>query len=371
MNTAPHPSEEQLSRFQHRTLEAGELLDVDQHLATCGECRERLWRDSGAPGQVASLRSVFSEHLEYEQIVSAADGSADAGMEQHLAECAMCQGEVDDLRQFQGELKAAPRTVVQMPARKASWRIPAYAAIAAGVVLAGGLTFRSLNQRPAVETPQIARVNPAPTLAPTQAMEPGLAPDQQAAVQLAVSTRRLERAEVLDRLIAKRGVLLGAPGEAKSFAVSAPLGTTVLTDRPVFRWEAVAGAGKYVVAVFDDRFQKVEESPSLSVTEWTPDQPLGRGRIYNWQVTAQMGGRTLRSPVPPAPEARFQVAGPEVAMQMDNARRNHPGNHLLLAVLLAKAGALDEASLELDRLAGTDAAMARALRESLNEIRKP
>jgi hypothetical protein len=250
-----------------------------------------------------------------------------------------------------------------MPVRKSPSRMPVWAAAAAGLILCAGIAFRVLHhEQPVVEAPPVAQVAPP--------AEPALAPDQQAAVQLALSTHTLQRAEVLDRLITKRGVLLGAPGEAKSFAVNAPLGTTVLQDRPVFRWDAVAGAGKYVVAVFDDRFQKVAESPALTATEWTPEQPLARGRIYNWQVTAHIGAKTLRSPVPPAPEARFQVADPEVAMQIENARRDHPGNHLLLAVLLAKAGALDDASQELDALAATDAATAKALRDSLLEIRK-
>jgi hypothetical protein len=244
--------------------------------------------------------------------------------------------------------------------------MPAYAAIAAGLVLAGGLTFRSLRPERKVAEPRIAEMTPSPARPAEQA----LAPEQQAAVQLALSTHRLERAAVLDRLITKRSVLLGAPSEQKSFAVLSPMGTMVLNDRPVFRWEAVAGAGRYVVAVFDDGFQKVAESPSLTATEWTPEQPLARGRVYNWQVTAHVGKRTLRSPAPPAAEARFEVAGLDASMQIENARRENPGNHLLLAVLLAKVGALDEAAQELDALEATDAATAESLRASLLAIRK-
>jgi hypothetical protein len=229
-------------------------------------------------------------------------------------------------------------------------------------VLAAGFTYRMLHRETAApQTPIVAQAAPPP--------EPALAPDQQAAIQLALSSHSLERAGILERLISKRGVLLGAPGEQKSFAINAPMGTVVLNDHPVFRWEEVAGAGKYVVAVFDDSFQKVVESPPLTAPECTPEKPLARGRIYNWQVTAHVGERTLRSPVPPAPEARFQVAGIDETTQVENLRRDHPGNHLLLAVMLARTGALDEASRELDALAATDAATAQSLRESLKSIR--
>jgi hypothetical protein len=358
MQRASHLTEEQFARFQDRTLEAPDLMAVDEHLAACGECRQRLEREQHAIEQIAALHARISHHLTYEQVVACADGAED----RHLAECAACRDEVADLRKFRSELRSAPRTMVEMPARKSGRRIPAWAAIAAGLLLAGGLTFSLLHREPSVaELPKVARVAPP--------AEPALAPEQQAAVQLALTSHALERAPVLNRLISKRGVLLGAPGKQRAFAIDSPMGTVVLNDRPVFRWEAVTGATTYVVAVFDERFQKVAESPALTTAEWTPEQPLARGQLFNWQVTAHVGGRKLRSPVPPAPEARFQVAAAEDALRVETARRDHPGNHLLLAVLLARDGALDDAAHELDALSATDAATAQPLRESLKAIR--
>jgi hypothetical protein len=211
---------------------------------------------------------------------------------------------------------------------------------------------------------------PVVALQPPKPSEPELAPEQRDAIQLAVAGHKFVRASVLDRLISKRGVLLGEPGEPKTFDLSAPLGTAVINDHPTFRWQAARGATHYVVSVFDDSFHKVAESPAVSATEWQPAKPLARGRIYLWQVSATIGGEIIRSPVPPAPEARFQVAGADAAAAVEKARQEHPGNHLLLAVLLAKNGALDESALELDALAGSDPATAKGLRESLAEIRK-
>ncbi len=188
---------------------------------------------------------------------------------------------------------------------------------------------------------------------------------------MAITSRKFAPAPVLGSLIARRGVLLGSPDETRTFEIGAPAGTAVLTDRPTFRWQAVEGASRYVVSVFDADFRKVAESPHLTTPLWQPEQPLARDRIYNWQVTATAGGTTFRSPVPPAPEARFQVVSAAGALSIETARREHPGNHLLLAALLAKLGALDDAAAELDALAATDSQTAHALRESLDQLRKP
>jgi hypothetical protein len=366
MKKADHLTEEQFSRYQRRTLEPAELLDVDQHIAQCEECLARLWRESGSVPALRDLRSQLSEHLDYDQIVACAEGTSSTAWEQHLAECDLCRTEVSDLRQFRTELSTASQTakVIAMPARKTSWRLPAYAAIAAGTVLVAGLSFWALRKQ---SQPIAPPVQTAKTLQP---VEPALLPEQQAAVDLALATGKLGRAPVLGRLIAKRGVLLGAPAEARTFEIGSPMGTTVLSDRPAFRWQPVEGAKKYVVSVFDADFREVAESPALTSAVWQPEQSLARGRIYYWQVTATVGGSTLRAPMPPAPEARFQVVRDGEAVEIESARRDHPGNHLLLAVLMANAGALDDAAVELDALAATDAATAQTLRESLNGIRK-
>ncbi|MEO8370320.1 MAG: hypothetical protein ABI806_14140 [Candidatus Solibacter sp.] len=362
MNKAAHPDNQELKGYQLRTLAPADLLAVDPHLAECEPCRARL----AAPAMpaLAELRAQFTEHLDYDQIVKCSEGRGGAALEQHLAECELCRAEVLDLKNFKGELASFPRSkVVAMPAPVKKSRTPVWAGVAAGTILVAGLSYWSLRSSGNPQPPPVllAQAPPAEAVLPA---------DQQSAIQAALSEHKLERAAVLDRLITQRGVLLGTPGEARTFDLAAPMGTSVLTDRPVFRWQAVPGAAQYVVSLFDDTFHKVGESPILTAAEWQPAQPLERGRVYNWQVSAKVGGATLRSPLPPAPEARFQVAGAQQAVEIEKARRDHPANHLLLAVLMAKAGALDDAAGELDELAVTDAATAQALRTSLVEIRK-
>ena len=334
MKKAAHLSEEQFHGYRRRTLAPAELLDVDRHIAQCEACLARLWRESDAIPPLRDLRSQFSEHLDYEQIVACAEDASAEPCEHHLAECELCRAEVDVLRDFRAQLNAAaalPRGDRRCPCPASRWRISAFATIAAGTVLAAGLAFWAFQkQPPAPPASEVSKTNPP--------AEPALSPEQQAMVQLAIASRKLERAPVLDSLIARRGVLLGSPGEARTFEIGAPVGTTVLTDRPSFRWQAVEGGAHYVVSVFDADFRKVAESPRLTAPVWQPEQPLARGRIYNWQVTATAGGATFRSPVPPAPEARFQVVSAADAQSIETARRDHPGNHLLLAVLTGQRG---------------------------------
>lgn len=360
MTRAAHLTEGEFTGYRARTLAPDELLRVDGHLAECAECRDRIGFTAGL---IRNLRTEFSAHLDYDQTVACAEGRNPPDWEQHVRECPMCRAEVEDLREFRSQLSQTQREPVVIPIRRAVWQRPAWLAAAAAILLVAGLAIWSLRPSSPPQAPQIAQQ-------PAKSQEPALPPEQQAALQLALASQKLERAPVLDRLIAKRGVLLGTPAEGKTFDILAPMGTVVVTDRPAFRWQPVRGATSYRVSVFDENFEKVTESPDLPAPEWQPGDPLPRGRVFNWQVTAKVGGETVRAPVPPAAEARFQVVSEDAATQIETARREHPENHLLLAVLCAKAGALDESAKEVDALAATNATLAQALRQSLEGIRK-
>jgi hypothetical protein len=364
MKQEEHLTAVQFDGYRARSLAPGELLLVDEHLADCAECRDQVYGPGFAAARVGNLREEFAVHLDYDQVVACAEGRGQPDLERHVLECKMCRGEVDDLREFRSQLSQTRREPVVMPVRRPVWQKPAWVAAAAGIVLVAGLATWPLWRPAAPPAQQMAQQ-------PAKSLEPALPADQQAAVQLALASHKLERAPVLERLITRQGVLLGGPAEGKTFDILSPKGTAVVADRPVFRWQPLSAAASYVVAVFDDNFEKVAKSPSLTTPEWQPERPLARGRIFNWQVTAKVGGRTVRAPVPPAAEARFQVVSEDAASQIETARREHPQNHLLLAALCAKAGALDDSAKEVDALAATDATLAQSLRQSLDEIRKP
>ncbi|HLK69581.1 MAG TPA: hypothetical protein VKU19_39395 [Bryobacteraceae bacterium] len=355
MTQPDHLTEEQFARYRSRALAPVELLEVDEHIGHCEICRERLYRQAGAGPHVRQLRAELSGHLEYDQIASCAHGSFPPDVARHLEDCDMCRSEVEDLRQFRAELESVPRAPIQMPARRTPWRM----AVAAAVLLAASLTVWYVKRGPTGQ-PGLA-VTPKPSLP----AEPPLDDAEKAALQLALDTHKLERAPILDRLIAKPGVLLGPSTETPGFALQRPMGTAVVSDRPTVEWKAAPNATHYVVSIFDENFEKVAESPALTGTEWQVEHPLARGRLYNWQVTAQIGSKSVHAPTPPAPEARFQVVSQETADEIESARREHPSNHLLLAALYAKAGAVEEAAKEVDQLAITDPASAATLRQSL------
>jgi len=355
MTESAHLTEEQFAQYRSRTLAPLELLDVDDHIAHCEACRDRLYQEQRAATQLRQLKADFAGHLDYDQIAACAAGSFPPETAQHLEECDMCRAEVDDLISFRSELNSAPRGPIQIPVRRIPWRL----AVAAAVLLAAALTLWYVRLAPAPPAGVALHSQPAPPA------EPPLTSDQKEALQLALDSHKLERSPILDRLASKRGVLLGTSPETGGFELERPIGTAVVSDRPLFEWKNVPGASGFVVAIFDENFDKVMESPSVTATQWQPEQPLARGGIYNWQVTATVGGKTVHAPTPPAPEARFAVVAQETADQIQAARRDHPSNHALLAALYAKAGDLDDAARELDQLASTDAATAAALRQSL------
>src|SRR3954453_16719075 len=108
MFKAPHLTVEQFARFQRQSLEAAELLACDEHLSGCEECRERLGMETAADARAQDLKALLSEHLSYDQVVTAAKGHGDGAIGQHLTECELCRAEVEDLRQFQSTLNSTP-----------------------------------------------------------------------------------------------------------------------------------------------------------------------------------------------------------------------------------------------------------------------
>ncbi len=357
MKEPPHLTDEQVDRYRNRNLAPAALLEIDRHLSVCEPCRDRLYASVGATSRIASLRADLSGHLDYAGVVACAARSASPEQEEHLGICADCRGEVEDLRAFQQELRETPRAPLVMPVRPAAkWRVPL--TIAAGLAVVGVTlwTLRSSNPQP----------TPVASVPSAVSAEAPLTPSERQTLELAQAGGKLERAPVLDRLVTRRGTLLGPGGDARRFDLTGPMGTVVTTDRPVFHWNALPGAVSYKVAIFDENFDSVATSPAVTGTEWQPEQPLPRGRVLNWQVSAQVGGETVHSPAPPAPEARFSVMPADMAAEIEAARRDHPANHLLLAAMYAKAGDVEEARRELDAM---DPAVAAPYRESLKQMR--
>lgn len=108
------------------------------------------------------------------------------------------------------------------------------------------------------------------------------------------------------------------------------------------------------------------ENPAIATTSWQPERPLPRGVVLNWQVTARTRGTSAHAPTPPAPEARLEVVPEPDTAEIGAARQANPADHLRLAGLLVKAGALDEAEVKLSQV---DAKTAEPFREQLKKLR--
>ena len=178
------------------------------------------------------------------------------------------------------------------------------------------------------------------------ASEPGV----QRLVTVALRSERLEKPPALDRLIRGSSTQLDIPGDGSSFALQRPVGTVVQSDRPTFTWKPLDGASGYVVSVFDSHLDEVARSESLTTTVWSPPRALQRGAIYRWQVIALKDGREVVLPSPTAPEAKFKVLEQEQSQALMRARRRYADSHLVLGVLYARRGLLDDAETELQAL---------------------
>jgi hypothetical protein len=388
-----HLTEEELRQYRRRTMPSPALLEADDHLARCSECRRSLERtEPDAAGDVALWRALTAaeppsqQHLSHEELLAFAQdqgkGRGSAAdrrkVTEHLESCADCRADSEDLSRFRAELEDRPKPDrITNIRRRPAWFVPVWAG-AAAVILIGifvGLRFyRGTGQPQPNVVAQLTDAGGAIRLdssgrlvtpAPLEAADA-------AKIKDALISRRIEPAAVLTQLASPPGQLLGGPTGPSRSALVAPVATAVASDQPVLRWRPFGDFGQYVISIYDARYQKVAQSPSLRQTEWRPDHPLPRGSIYTWQVMADSKHGPLRAPVPPEPEARFEVLPQSEADQLEKAQRERPGSHLLLGILYAQAGALDDSERELTALlaANPHSDVAKNLLASVQQLRR-
>ena len=179
----------------------------------------------------------------------------------------------------------------------------------------------------------------------------GLDPSTRREVITALSGGGLKRPDSLGSLNAPPINLLDQSSKASTFSLLSPTGIVTVDDRPTFRWRPLGGAGSYTVSVFDSNFDLVMRSAPQTATQWSPPRPLQRGRIYFWEVTALKDGRETISPVAPAPRAQFKIVEVETLGEINRVKRERPDSHLVLGILYARAGLLEDAEREFRRLA--------------------
>ena len=68
-------------------------------------------------------------------------------------------------------------------------------------------------------------------------------------------------------------------------------------------------------------------------------------------MTAIRDGKEIKSPVPPAPEARFKVIEQSKADELSKLKRSASNSHLVAGLVCVKEGLLDDAQREFESLA--------------------
>jgi anti-sigma factor RsiW len=330
-----HMTAEMLQRLERRELDPAELLKVVRHLGGCSECARLA--EAWVPSRLTLDEDPGNEpeHLDPEtQLFPWVDGTIDSAgrevVETHLEDCPMCRAEAEDLRRLR---RSAPR-----PRLVQRW----WTIAAALVLVAGAVLVSSRRPPPPPDAPP-----PPPRTVPRVSSPVSYASAEwNALVADAVRTRRLPMASGLEELRPDADPLRG--GESGDAVPLSPAGVVVATARPRFRWPAADGRATYGVAVFDGSSEVAASGP-LKTTEWTPPSDLPAERTLAWQVEVTSGAKRFIMPAPPAPPALFRIASAADRAQIDAARTQYPNDHLLHAVLYARAGLAAEAEAALQR----------------------
>lgn len=398
-----HLTKDLLAGYRERILDATALLAADDHLAGCEQCRSDL-AALAPPDTVSAFALSFrsmpaNEHLSFEELSDHLDDRLDPIaaeiVELHLGECSRCIEDLESLREAATAKAPQPSIPTQAPTFGESIRtffaFPAMR-FAIPLVLIGGTAAGVYflvrpNGTPGENKTEIAEVNTnsvPPVVVESEnvnaeIVEPEPSPIDVAAITIidgnselridaegkmigsfageydariaaAVRTGALAIASEAQRLKGSAGILMGAGDGKTSLRVRSPIGKIIATDRPQFNWSGVEGSSSYTVEVYDPNFNKVMTSPPVTGTQWTAGTALPRGREYTWQVTAMVNGETLRAPTRPAPDARFVVVSGAKLAEIERAKRNYGRSNLVLGILYAEAGLLDDAEREFQAL---------------------
>lgn len=175
-------------------------------------------------------------------------------------------------------------------------------------------------------------------------------PVYQQMVKTALVSERIQTPAVNATLIDRSGTLRSGSSEGVAFALLSPVGTNILTERPTLRWNPIKGANQYLVVVYDENFNRITASQSLTNTSWMVPDTLQRGATYIWQVSAMVNGREVKSPVPPAPEAKFKVLEQTKANSLSQLKKSSANSHLATGLIYVREGLLDDAEREFETL---------------------
>jgi len=348
---APHMSLDTLDRLARRELGEDEYRALAEHLAGCESCA-RVARTRAAASLDALHRHFEADEplpLEHpdraRKLAPYARGRLDIVEREliasHLDECESCAAIVATQRRRRVRMR--------------------WIAIAAGLTLA--LIAVLLMQRPPAVTdqPSVVKKRPPTNVPPqkpreVQQIASGYGnPEWDALVREARASGQLLIPSSIAELRPPRDVVRGPDGAPEHIR---PAYRVIDETRPRFSWPAREGATTYTVFVFDGESEIARSAP-LRETHWTPSRDLPRGLTLTWQVEAARDETIDTIPSPPSPPARFRIISESDDADLTRARALH--DDLLLGILYARAGMLEESAVALRRAAQTDATAKRLL----------
>jgi hypothetical protein len=166
-------------------------------------------------------------------------------------------------------------------------------------------------------------------------------------------------------------IVLRGPDNSPTFRLRAPARSVIISDRPSFDWEKLAGATSYRVSVGDLKGHEIATSQELPAdqTKWTPPISLKRGEIYVWEVEATIDGKKLVSPGRSAPQMKFKILPENGAQELDQVKKAQ--SHLALGVFYAREGMVAEAEHEFQILvrANPRSAVLKKLLKQIQSLR--
>jgi hypothetical protein len=162
-------------------------------------------------------------------------------------------------------------------------------------------------------------------------------------------------------------IVLRGRDNSPTFRLRFPARTVIISDRPSFEWEKLAGATSYRVSVGDLKGHELAKSEELSADQmtWTPPTSLKRGEIYVWEVEATIDGKKVVSPGTSAPQMKFKVLSASSTQELEQLLRAR--SHLALGVFYAREGMVAEAEHEFQILVHENP-RSLVLRKLLNQI---
>ena len=348
-----HLSEQQLKGYRDRTLELGELVAVDGHLGGCQPCRSALASLADGASSAAVISGVHQarfRHLSYEQMDDWVEDRLDQpGRElvmAHIGACPPCARQLMAYQEYAPVMAAPIQTgkyaaTQPVPVKRSFWwflKQPQYALGAAALITFFIITPLTRHSAP---TQTGAIISPTST-----AVESTIPVESGPLIEAALSTTELDALPDSLRVGAKEAISEGGarPASLKGLepngdaVLEYPSSEVVTETQPELRWKAFGDS--YTVSISDAR-GLISRRGGLKETHWTTPSALTRDKVYTWEVEA--GTQKYRG--------TFRVLGESQLQQLEKARAEHGGSHLVMGAVNTELGLLTPARAEFEAMA--------------------